>query len=171
MTNDYLVASVDPLAIRYNDKSPMEVGMLAYDCPDQPCTVFAREPCPAHGPMLVRLSISWHAAQRWPPSSLLHLCRSACCGTCFMRLQNHHLASAFSVLALQQNNFMHSVPKSQYQKFRSLVIDLVLATDVSCYCCCCCCSCCICLQKQGLEPKGSHVPLAHGCMAGRNSLT
>ncbi|GFH21958.1 phosphodiesterase [Haematococcus lacustris] len=66
-TNDWLVETQDELALRYNDRSPME---------------------------------------------------------------NHHLASAFSLLKHPDLNFLQAMPKATYDSLRKLVIELVLGTDM-----------------------------------------
>jgi hypothetical protein len=67
LTNDFLVYSLDALAVLYNDRSPLE---------------------------------------------------------------NHHLAAAFALLRRPEYNFMPSMPKAEFEKYRKLVIELVLATDM-----------------------------------------
>eukprot|EP00879_Flechtneria_rotunda_P005016 GHRR01005292.1.p1 GENE.GHRR01005292.1~~GHRR01005292.1.p1 ORF type:complete len:859 (+),score=362.03 GHRR01005292.1:904-3480(+) len=67
LTNDFLVNSLDNLAVLYNDRSPLE---------------------------------------------------------------NHHLAAAFMLLRQPEFNYMSSLPKADFDKFRKVVIELVLATDM-----------------------------------------
>lgn len=67
LTNDFLVNSLDNLAVRYNDRSPLE---------------------------------------------------------------NHHLAAAFTIMRTSDYNFIGSLPKAEFEKFRKIVIELVLATDM-----------------------------------------
>ncbi|KAJ3415258.1 cAMP-specific 3',5'-cyclic phosphodiesterase 4D [Chytridiales sp. JEL 0842] len=45
-------------------------------------------------------------------------------------LENHHLASAFSVLARPECNFIAHLPRDDYRQMREMVIELVLATDL-----------------------------------------
>jgi hypothetical protein len=66
-TNDFLVAVEDPLAITYNDTSPLE---------------------------------------------------------------NHHLAAAFNMLRSSEYNFMEEIEHDAFRTLRSLMIELVLATDM-----------------------------------------
>ncbi|GAX77145.1 hypothetical protein CEUSTIGMA_g4591.t1 [Chlamydomonas eustigma] len=67
VNNDFLVKTSDPLALLYNDRSPME---------------------------------------------------------------NHHLSSAFSLLADDQRNFLKNMPLKAREVFRKQVIDMVLSTDM-----------------------------------------
>ncbi|KAF6253310.1 hypothetical protein COO60DRAFT_1547491 [Scenedesmus sp. NREL 46B-D3] len=67
LTNDFLVNSLDSLAVLYNDRSPLE---------------------------------------------------------------NHHLAAAFKLMRHPDFNFLAALPKSDFEKFRKVVIELVLATDM-----------------------------------------
>ncbi|KAF5839155.1 hypothetical protein DUNSADRAFT_1468 [Dunaliella salina] len=67
LTNDFLINSSSALAIRYNDRAPLE---------------------------------------------------------------NHHLASGFTVLNTPDHNFLSSLPIADYGRLRKIVIDLVLATDM-----------------------------------------
>nr|BAA34310.1 EFPDE4 [Ephydatia fluviatilis] len=46
-------------------------------------------------------------------------------------LENHHLALAFELMKDPTCNFLESTCKSQKQAFRKLIIDMVLATDMS----------------------------------------
>lgn len=46
-------------------------------------------------------------------------------------LESHHLASAFSVLSKPENNFMVNLSKQEFKAIREIVIDLVLATDLT----------------------------------------
>ncbi|KAI8815748.1 uncharacterized protein EV422DRAFT_502077 [Fimicolochytrium jonesii] len=46
-------------------------------------------------------------------------------------LENHHLASAFRVMNLPENNFLVNLSKNDYRSVREAVIDMVLATDLS----------------------------------------
>jgi hypothetical protein len=43
-------------------------------------------------------------------------------------LENHHLASSFSVLSKQECNFISELPQADYKSIREAVIDMVLAT-------------------------------------------
>jgi hypothetical protein len=45
-------------------------------------------------------------------------------------LENHHLAAAFYLLRRPEYNFLAALPKAELDRFRKLVIDLVLATDM-----------------------------------------
>ncbi|KAJ3115749.1 hypothetical protein HDU96_000080 [Phlyctochytrium bullatum] len=46
-------------------------------------------------------------------------------------LENHHLASAFSVLNKPECNFLSHMPRSEFKSLREMIIDMVLATDLS----------------------------------------
>eukprot|EP00842_Homolaphlyctis_polyrhiza_P004631 jgi/Hompol1/5169/HPOL_004197-RA len=46
-------------------------------------------------------------------------------------LENHHLASSFSVLNQAENNFLSHLSRSDFKAIREIVIDLVLATDLT----------------------------------------
>lgn len=46
-------------------------------------------------------------------------------------LENHHLALAFELMKDPTRNFLENMCKSQRQAFRKLIIDMVLATDMS----------------------------------------
>eukprot|EP00731_Ephydatia_muelleri_P019154 Em0011g1194a len=46
-------------------------------------------------------------------------------------LENHHLAVAFELMKDPTRNFLENTCKSQRQAFRKLIIDMVLATDMS----------------------------------------
>jgi hypothetical protein len=45
-------------------------------------------------------------------------------------LENHHVAAAFSLLRRPEYNFLAALSVSEQARFRKLVIDLVLATDM-----------------------------------------
>jgi len=45
--------------------------------------------------------------------------------------EQHHLSTAFKVLHRPECNFLEGLPVVEYRQFRSLVIDLVLATDMA----------------------------------------
>eukprot|EP00403_Amphidinium_massartii_P005355 CAMPEP_0178382088 /NCGR_PEP_ID=MMETSP0689_2-20121128/6316_1 /TAXON_ID=160604 /ORGANISM="Amphidinium massartii, Strain CS-259" /LENGTH=832 /DNA_ID=CAMNT_0020002287 /DNA_START=27 /DNA_END=2525 /DNA_ORIENTATION=+ len=45
--------------------------------------------------------------------------------------ENHHVAAAFAVLRRPELNFLENMPDQQFRQIRSLVIDLVIATDMS----------------------------------------
>lgn len=45
-------------------------------------------------------------------------------------LENHHLAYAFKLLKVSQLNFLENMDKEMYRSLRSLMIELVLATDM-----------------------------------------
>lgn len=53
---------------------------------------------------------------------LARLCRSP--------LENHHLAAAFKLMRHPDFNFLAALPKAEFEKFRKVVIELVLATDM-----------------------------------------
>ncbi|XP_013397705.1 calcium/calmodulin-dependent 3',5'-cyclic nucleotide phosphodiesterase 1A isoform X4 [Lingula anatina] len=46
-------------------------------------------------------------------------------------LENHHVSSAFRLLKQEENNVLSNLSKEDFRYFRSLVIDMVLATDMS----------------------------------------
>ncbi|KAJ3415184.1 Calcium/calmodulin-dependent 3',5'-cyclic nucleotide phosphodiesterase 1B [Chytridiales sp. JEL 0842] len=46
-------------------------------------------------------------------------------------LENHHLATAFSLIMEEENNFMKDFTKGEFKATRETVIDMVLATDLS----------------------------------------
>ncbi|KNC98796.1 uncharacterized protein SPPG_05773 [Spizellomyces punctatus DAOM BR117] len=46
-------------------------------------------------------------------------------------LENHHLASAFSVMNKPENNFLCNLSKSDFRSVREAIIEMVLATDLS----------------------------------------
>ncbi|ORZ38093.1 hypothetical protein BCR44DRAFT_141090 [Catenaria anguillulae PL171] len=46
-------------------------------------------------------------------------------------LENHHLASAFTILRKTENNFVSHLSKSDYKALREIVIEMVLATDLA----------------------------------------
>ncbi|KAK7494488.1 hypothetical protein BaRGS_00014380, partial [Batillaria attramentaria] len=46
-------------------------------------------------------------------------------------LENHHISSAFRMLKEEENNIVCNLSKEEYRDFRTLVIDMVLATDMS----------------------------------------
>ncbi|KAJ3179602.1 cAMP-specific 3',5'-cyclic phosphodiesterase 4D [Geranomyces variabilis] len=46
-------------------------------------------------------------------------------------LENHHLATAFSVMMREETNILESMSRDQAHKFRDTVIGMVLATDIS----------------------------------------
>eukprot|EP00298_Acanthocystis_sp_HF-20_P018303 c21934_g2_i2.p1 GENE.c21934_g2_i2~~c21934_g2_i2.p1 ORF type:complete len:787 (+),score=321.97 c21934_g2_i2:97-2457(+) len=45
--------------------------------------------------------------------------------------ENHHLAAAFACLSEDENNFVHAMSPERKKDMRKIVIDLVLATDMS----------------------------------------
>jgi hypothetical protein len=51
---------------------------------------------------------------------------SRCCSP----LENHHLAAAFKLMRHPDFNFLSALPKAEFEKFRKVVIELVLATDM-----------------------------------------
>lgn len=46
-------------------------------------------------------------------------------------LENHHLAVAFKLLQNEKRDIFHNIPKKQRQFIRTIVIDMVRATDMS----------------------------------------
>ncbi|XP_057326238.1 dual specificity calcium/calmodulin-dependent 3',5'-cyclic nucleotide phosphodiesterase 1-like isoform X2 [Microplitis mediator] len=46
-------------------------------------------------------------------------------------LENHHVSATFRLLKDEESNILHNLSKEDYREFRSLVIDMVLATDMS----------------------------------------
>ena len=46
-------------------------------------------------------------------------------------LENHHVASSFAIFSQPEYNIFKSFPKDQYKKFRKIMIDAILATDMS----------------------------------------
>jgi hypothetical protein len=46
-------------------------------------------------------------------------------------LENHHVASSFAILSEPQYNVTKSFPKDKYKRFRKIMIDAILATDMS----------------------------------------
>ncbi|XP_074602242.1 phosphodiesterase 1c isoform X4 [Brevipalpus obovatus] len=46
-------------------------------------------------------------------------------------LENFHVSAAFKVLREPESNILVNVPKEEYRELRTLVIDMVLATDMS----------------------------------------
>lgn len=44
--------------------------------------------------------------------------------------EHHHVAAAFAVLQRTECNFLANLPASEYRRLRSLIIDLVLGTDM-----------------------------------------
>ena len=45
-------------------------------------------------------------------------------------LENFHLSSAFQVLRKEDCNIINNLSNDEYKEFRSLVIEMVLATDM-----------------------------------------
>ena len=43
-------------------------------------------------------------------------------------LENHHLASAFAILAKEDCNFINSLSKQEFKSMREVVIEMVFAT-------------------------------------------
>jgi hypothetical protein len=46
-------------------------------------------------------------------------------------LENHHCASSFAILSKKENNFLAHLTKAEFKSIREIVVDLVLATDLS----------------------------------------
>ncbi|XP_068248267.1 dual specificity calcium/calmodulin-dependent 3',5'-cyclic nucleotide phosphodiesterase 1A-like isoform X4 [Palaemon carinicauda] len=46
-------------------------------------------------------------------------------------LENHHICAAFRLLKGEESNVLINLSKEEYREFRSLVIEMVLATDMS----------------------------------------
>ena len=46
-------------------------------------------------------------------------------------LENHHLASGFSILLDDQYNFLAGLTEEQWNEFRSISIEMVIATDMT----------------------------------------
>lgn len=64
---------------------------------------------------------------RWTFPACVTVCIHSFAGS---PLENHHLAAAFKILRQQNFNFLSSLPKSEFERFRKVVIELVLATDM-----------------------------------------
>jgi hypothetical protein len=45
--------------------------------------------------------------------------------------ENHHVAAAFAVLRRTECNFLSNLPAGEYRRLRSLIVDLVLGTDMA----------------------------------------
>ncbi|VVD05330.1 unnamed protein product, partial [Leptidea sinapis] len=46
-------------------------------------------------------------------------------------LENHHISAAFRLLRDEENNILQNLSRDEFREFRTLVIDMVLATDMS----------------------------------------
>ena len=46
-------------------------------------------------------------------------------------LENHHLSAAFELMRAEDKNILIGLKAEEYREFRGLVIDMVLATDMS----------------------------------------
>ena len=46
-------------------------------------------------------------------------------------LENHHISAAFRIMKEEECNILNNLKREEYRDFRSLVIDMVLATDMS----------------------------------------
>lgn len=46
-------------------------------------------------------------------------------------LENHHCSTAFTIVQRTECNFLQHLEESEFRKFRSLVVDMVLATDLA----------------------------------------
>merc|ERR1719482_1457598 len=45
--------------------------------------------------------------------------------------ENHHVAAAFAILSRPECNFVASLPHGDWRRLRSMVIELVLSTDMA----------------------------------------
>ena len=102
LTNAFLVNVGAPLAMRYNDRSPI----------------------------YLRLELSICFGRRFPmdaPLLHLHLChlyrRSV--------LENHHTAMTFEILARPGCNMLESLPPDQFREVRNIMVASILATDMA----------------------------------------
>ncbi|XP_064646954.1 dual specificity calcium/calmodulin-dependent 3',5'-cyclic nucleotide phosphodiesterase 1A-like isoform X7 [Lineus longissimus] len=48
-------------------------------------------------------------------------------------LENHHISASFRILKEDEYNIVSNLSRDEYKEFRNLVIDMVLATDMSCH--------------------------------------
>ena len=48
-------------------------------------------------------------------------------------LENHHVCAAFELMRRSDSNILCGMKNEEYREFRALVIDMVLATDMSCH--------------------------------------
>lgn len=48
-------------------------------------------------------------------------------------LENHHLSLAFRLMKDEDSNVAQNLSREEYREFRTLIIDMVLATDMSCH--------------------------------------
>ncbi|XP_060557678.1 dual specificity calcium/calmodulin-dependent 3',5'-cyclic nucleotide phosphodiesterase 1A-like isoform X4 [Ruditapes philippinarum] len=46
-------------------------------------------------------------------------------------LENHHISAGFKIMRDEESNILSNLSKEEYREFRNLVIDMVLATDMS----------------------------------------
>ncbi|KAJ8320160.1 hypothetical protein KUTeg_001747, partial [Tegillarca granosa] len=46
-------------------------------------------------------------------------------------LENHHISASFRLLKQEEHNILSNLSREEYREFRALVIDMVLATDMS----------------------------------------
>ncbi|XP_038206245.1 calcium/calmodulin-dependent 3',5'-cyclic nucleotide phosphodiesterase 1 isoform X3 [Zerene cesonia] len=46
-------------------------------------------------------------------------------------LENHHISAAFRLMREEENNILLNLSRDEFREFRTLVIDMVLATDMS----------------------------------------
>lgn len=46
-------------------------------------------------------------------------------------LENHHISAGFRIMKEDESNILSNLSKEEYREFRNLVIDMVLATDMS----------------------------------------
>lgn len=46
-------------------------------------------------------------------------------------LENHHISAGFRIMREEESNILSNLSKEEYREFRNLVIDMVLATDMS----------------------------------------
>lgn len=152
LTNDYLVTVSADLALRYNDKvrdaHEPPGGTLVIGSMDRGLCNATASGADGKGattisatklldlPPLLSLIVSLatlkglslfihhphHAAVPQSPGNVDN-CPQA-------PLENHHVASAFSLLRRPEHNILGSMSRSERARLRKLVIDLVLATDM-----------------------------------------
>ena len=115
MNNDFLVKTQDPLAVLYNDRSPMEAsqgGRERVEGAALPCTVAAAWRGSSSNSGDNKRPLLWTV---WLllVSSVVGICRSQvtplCCGFPAL-MQNHHVAAAWTLLKDERYNFLHNLP-------------------------------------------------------------